>query len=61
MPCHHVSAVGPIENTMLICAAMSLLGVIISIARAPETKGLSLAEASSIQTDIPNKAKSKAN
>lgn len=48
--------VGP---TMLVMAAVTILGLILCIALAPETKGLTLAEAASIPTPVSGKVQSQ--
>jgi MFS transporter, putative metabolite transport protein len=48
-----------VENTMLIGAAITAAGLIVCIAWAPETKGMSLAESSGVGTESTNKAIAK--
>jgi putative MFS transporter len=48
--------IGP---TMLVMAAVTILGLILCIALAPETKGLTLAEAASIPTRVSGKVQSQ--
>lgn len=43
-----------IEKTMLVGAFITFLGLLVAIAWAPETKGMSLAEASSVKNTTPN-------